>query len=136
MSVKGGHFMASTNSFNKHLLDVCAEVYREFRWKRQGPDMQELKCWQTHLPPPATCGSCAELSLSIWKEEVKKDVGCRGHNVALESGSSQFKSRLSQLRVPKPFTQESFGLSFLHSWLFGGLAVLIYISHLWSTRSR
>lgn len=64
MWVKGGHFMASTNSFNKHLLDVCAEVYRAFRWKRQGPDMQELKCWQTHLPPPATCGSCAVLSLS------------------------------------------------------------------------
>lgn len=70
------------------------------------------------------CSAVPEFSTkqrSIWKEEVKKDVGCRGHNVALESGSSRFKSRLSQLRVPKSLeskTQESFGLSFLHSWLF------------------
>lgn len=42
---------------------------------------------------------------SIQKEEVKEDVGCRGQEVALESGSSMFKARLDQLRVPRQFTQ-------------------------------
>lgn len=41
----------------------------------------------------------------IQKEEVKEEVGCRGQEVALESGSSISKARLDQLRVPKQFTQ-------------------------------
>lgn len=40
--VKGRWFMGSTESFHKDLLDTCAEVYREFRWKIQGPAMEEL----------------------------------------------------------------------------------------------
>lgn len=50
--------------FNQHLLDALAEVYRELRWKRLEPDMEKLKCQQTHLLPPPTCGSCVVLWLS------------------------------------------------------------------------
>lgn len=56
----GGDFYG----FNQHFLDAWAEVYRELRWKRQEPDMEELKCQQTHLLPPPACGLCVVLWLS------------------------------------------------------------------------
>lgn len=55
-----------------------------------------------------TCSAVPEFCPkqgSIQKEEVKEDVKCRGQEVALDSGSSIFKARPDQLRVPKQFTQ-------------------------------
>lgn len=58
---KEGHFLTPTKSFNRRLLVAYAEVHREFRRKRQGPDVKELKCQQTRVPPPPAGGSCVVL---------------------------------------------------------------------------
>lgn len=48
--------------FNQHFLDAWSEVYRELKWKRQEPDVEELKCQQTYLLPPPACGSCGAVA--------------------------------------------------------------------------
>lgn len=109
---KGGHFTASTKSFSELLLVACAEVCVE---NSDGKD--EVQTWRnSKLADTSTTSSNKWLMCSavpkfcpkqgiIQKEEVEEEVGCRGQEVALESGSSIFKARLDQLKVPKQFTQ-------------------------------